>query len=564
MTTPHAAAPQASRTPAPWKSAVRRDWILLAIAVAALVPRVYLGLTQFVSYDGYWHVFTATQDHWRNTVLEYKADAHPILYYILLRWVSHLGHFPIVYRSVSILPGAAAAYVVGKIAEKICTNKAVPILAAAAYAFAITSIDLSIDVRSYMGCLFFVLLSFHAFLTALLLPEDHSGGRAWIAFGVFASLAIGFEYYALFYLAACWGLLGAFLVFDSSYRRAFVPWAAMRLSSLAWAALIPLVTIAYFYRTHLRLQPKTFAHVASYYWDPASGQSRGEFLLKNLRTTLGFFVPAQVASRTLFLGIIFGLALLLAGFAFRQRDAGRRRRLWVVILMPVLLLTQLGALGLADRYPFGGEMRQQSIIAPFLCIGLFLLLDQLMSTLRSSKLRVLALVVTAIAIAGSAYSHWETYPRMRAELFSDDYRDFVAAVPAPDAVFLDQYSLIGYFGQTHDWRWRSSHVERFDEPFQEFFTTRSGKAPVDILRVRPVWNLDFTSPSTYTMIAQVMRDFRKPSISVFHLHQMQPALPPGSREQHLEQVQRLAGQAGLKVTALEVPRFDFFATFQPQ
>ena len=40
-------------------------FLLLAITFAALVPALVLGASEFISYDGYWHVFMDTQNRWK-------------------------------------------------------------------------------------------------------------------------------------------------------------------------------------------------------------------------------------------------------------------------------------------------------------------------------------------------------------------------------------------------------------------------------------------------------------------------------------------------------------------
>jgi hypothetical protein len=37
-------------------------FLLLGITLAALVPALVLGASEFISYDGYWHLFIAKQD----------------------------------------------------------------------------------------------------------------------------------------------------------------------------------------------------------------------------------------------------------------------------------------------------------------------------------------------------------------------------------------------------------------------------------------------------------------------------------------------------------------------
>jgi hypothetical protein len=538
------------------------NWILLLVALLCLIPRIYLGRTQFVQYDGYWHVFIANQDRWPNFIHEYKENAHPLLYYLILRWVSHLGHEPIIYRSINILFGSAAAFVVGKIMQRICTSRIVPILAAAAYGLAITSIELSLEVRSYMACLFFVILSFYFFLKAIELPEDIRGALSWVYFTFFVSLAISFEYFALFYLAACFGALTLAGAFDSAYRSRFFRWVRSKLSVLAAAMLIPVLTIRYFYRTHLSFQPKSFGHVGEYYWDPHEGISRTTFLLKNLQHAFSYFLPVEISSRSVFLGVLGILLVALAAFAFMQRDKLKSLLYRAVVLMPILLVLQLAALGLAQRYPFGGYLRQQSILAPFLCISLFFLVDRLVSIAPFHWSKVGMLSVTAVAILYSAYYQWKIYPKIQTELFTEDYQRFVDTTKTPETVYLDGFSLLAYYIHTHQWTWHTDHRIKPVEPIEEFHTSSPGGQNINILRSRTEWNFDWTSPATYQTMAGVMRDFHRPSMSVFHLHQANPPLPPGTPQQHVEFVQNLANQAGLETTKLYTDGTDFFATFK--
>jgi uncharacterized membrane protein len=538
------------------------NWILLLVALLCLIPRIYLGRTQFLQYDGYWHVFIANQDRWQNLVREYKENAHPLLYYVVLRWVSHLGHEPIIYRSINIVFGSAAAFVVGKIMQRICTSRIVPIVAAAAYGLAITSIELSLEVRSYMACLFFVILSFYFFLKAIELPENTRGALSWLYFTFFASMAISFEYFALFYFAACFGAFVLAGGFDSAYRSRFFKWLRSKLSLLAAAMLIPVLTIRYFYRTHLSFQPKSFGHVGEYYWDPEEQISRTTFLLKNLQHAFSYFLPIEISSRPVFLGVLGLLLIALAAFAFTQWDKAKSLLYRAAVLIPILLILQLAVLALAQRYPFGGYMRQQSILAPFLCISLFLLVDRLVSIAPLHWSKVGLLAAAAIAVLYSAYYQWKIYPKIPTELFTDDYQRFVDTTKTPEAVYLDGFSLIAYYIHTHKWTWHTDHRVKPAEPIEEFQTSSPGGQNVDVLRSRTDWNFDWTKPATYQAMAEAMRNFHQPSMSVFHLHQSTPPLPPGTPQQHAAFVQNLAGTAGLETTKLYTDGTDFFATFK--
>ena len=56
-------------------------FLLVATTFAALVPALVLGASEFISYDGYWHVFMDTQNRWKLFLFEYGRDAHPMLYH---------------------------------------------------------------------------------------------------------------------------------------------------------------------------------------------------------------------------------------------------------------------------------------------------------------------------------------------------------------------------------------------------------------------------------------------------------------------------------------------------
>src|SRR5205807_1735173 len=77
-----------------WLSSPDRLWayVLVAIAGAALIPMVIRAVGETVDYDGFWHLFIASQDRWELFLFEYKNNAHPPLFMLLLRVPSLFGH----------------------------------------------------------------------------------------------------------------------------------------------------------------------------------------------------------------------------------------------------------------------------------------------------------------------------------------------------------------------------------------------------------------------------------------------------------------------------------------
>ena len=175
--------------------------LLLGIIFLAAIPRFYLGATQFVEYDGYWNVFIAQQDRLQNFLFEYRANAHPPLYYLVLKLTLLLGHSLLVYRSVSLITGLASIFFVERIASKMMRWRPAPLLAALVYGLALPGIVISAEVRQYMLCIFFILVSYSFFLDFA--RETTVGSfRPRVLFAIAATLACLSHYCAVLYVGA--------------------------------------------------------------------------------------------------------------------------------------------------------------------------------------------------------------------------------------------------------------------------------------------------------------------------------------------------------------------------
>ena len=207
--------------------------LLVAIAVAGLILRLVFGSCQFVSFDGWWHLFIATQDRWLILLGEWKGIAHPPLFYPLLRFVAALSHSLLMIRSIGIVCGGVSSVVIGIVAAKIYRCKASALLAAAAYTFAWSIIEMNCDVRAYPLALLFVLLAFNAFLDWTADPANAHAGRAIVRFTVYSLLALLSEYYVIFFLAGCLGLLALRALLRPAFRAAFLNSLRVDLEALA-------------------------------------------------------------------------------------------------------------------------------------------------------------------------------------------------------------------------------------------------------------------------------------------------------------------------------------------
>jgi uncharacterized membrane protein len=534
-------------------------FLLLAITFAALVPMLVLGASEFISYDGYWHVFIAKQDQWRLFLSEYRKDAHPILYSLALRVITLFGHSRLAYRSASIIPGMVSVYLLGRIAGRLCSNKAVALLAAAAYGFSMVMIGIIIDVRSYPLALMFVIVAFYYLVDFIAQTYVASANRSLVLFGIFTSLAIASEYYAIFFLVACIGVLALLPATHPVSRKRSKKWAIQNWYAPLIAFGLPLIVIAYFYLTHVKYQPVSYNHVHDFYWTP--GSSRVDFILRNLRVDLNYIFPVEISSTTILLGILVVFVPLLLYFGLFRKQSHESLAVGIPGLILLLLLVELIVFSLLGWYPFGGNDRHQSLLFPFLILTAFILLDQLITYLSASWLKTGILGTIAILIAANFSYRWQKTPRRSVELFTEEYRTFQEKVAPAQAVYVDQFTLIAYYIHTHDWKWEFRRHFREPDRVDEYDLTSPTGQHFVLLRNIDRWNFDLSNPGIYQMLARSLHDARLKSVNMFLVKQLHGHSDSSAIAAEENQIRKLAADARLQVTSLYADNAEAGITF---
>jgi len=520
--------------------------LLPIIAAASLIPRLILGASQFIHYDGYMHIFIATQDRWKFFWVENRGDAHPPLFYALLHFVSLLGHSHLVYRSIGILAGCASTYVIGLVAAKVCRNAAIALLAAAAYGFAITNIDLTIDVRGYPIAILFVLLAFHAYLDYLARPLSDAAPGAVARFGCFTALAILSEYCSVFFLAACLVVPWVRALTDKDFRRALL--VSVRRLWRPWALTLGGVAGVVFvlYRVHLRYQPAVEDNVSTFYWSPQSGTSLWRFLIDGLRLEIDYFFPLPVDSNmkaglivVLFLAAFFYLVFFRKG---RSKDA-------VAAMAPAMLaalVCELVILSLMGKYPFGGELRHQSIIAPFVVLTGFVVVERFVAALRYRPARAAAVTLVLALILVNFDYRWSRFPKVPQELASEQYRTFRSLFPEGTAIYADSFSATVYFIHNHNSPWAFERRYGIGSDWVYVYRTKDelGRG-IEIVRDREVWNFDLSDPGTFKRLAESIRASGLRSAALFWIKQDGAALESRAARAEESRYRAYASAAGL-------------------
>ncbi|HEY3837058.1 MAG TPA: glycosyltransferase family 39 protein [Bryobacteraceae bacterium] len=452
-----------------------------------MIPCLVVGARQFMEFDGWWHLFTATQDRWTVLLAEWRWEAHPPLHYLILRFLALFGHSHLVLRSVSILCGCAGSYVIGIVASKLYRHKVSALLVAAAYTFAWSMIEINCSVRAYPIALLFVLLAFNAWVDW----HAEMSGRAILRFGLYAVLGLLSEYYVIFFLAACYCVLILRVLVRADFRDRFL--ASLRRDWLAWVAATGGIAVVFLSAMifHMVVSVRDQHYLDAYYWTEQTSLGLDGFLLSNFVKEASYFTPFGIEP-----GVVLGIAglVVLPAVVFLCL---RRRVSAMVPLMVGVMLGELVFLSLMGRYPFGGELRQQSILIPFVFLTVFLVVDGIASRVVFAGVGVL--------IAASFVYGWTTFPWDPVELKTAENDLFSKTFPAPEAVYGDATSIIHYYSRHDRAKW--INVDRFVVNQQRVVAYRveeGGRSTV-VMRNKRTAYLDLQDPETYQALAESMR-----------------------------------------------------------
>lgn len=525
---------------------IRPDLLLLAICAIAAIPRLYLGLTEFVEYDGFWHVFIAQQDTWKNFWWEYMHNDHPLLFYLMLKVLVHFGRSVLLYRAISILCGVGTVYMVGRIAGKLSSSRFATPLTALAFGLAMPAIEISVSVRSYMLSVFFVVLSFYYFLDLLPIPGVVPSRRARIWFAATAVLAVSSEYCAFFYVVACAFVLVLFLLKQRPIARE--RWIACGLTFLPIALVMWVL-----YASHIHFNRNNMGHLSQYLYQ--KGEPRLKFFARNLHDLFNFLSPWQIADRRHFEKVAGMLAAGAIGIT-----ATLRSRAVAPLLMLFTILGELVLAGFLDRYPFGGLMRQQFLLLPFVVLSAGICLDRLLALAPGRKVAAAIAGIAAVAILAVSAHRFNLYPKIHEELFTREMRLFDAAVPSARAVYTDQYNLIVFFTHHHQWIWRFSGKLPMATWVEEY-TLEHRNQKMLLLRDKTRWNLDFLDPGLFRDLATSLRTTRLPTLAVFCIHQVPGSQTPEQQEMFQRNVFALASAEHLQVRRFLQDGLNVYAEF---
>lgn len=428
--------------------------VLLLILGVAAVLRVWCALAWEAGYDEMWHIFEAAETSLVGFLRELAHDPHPPLHVLLL---TPLVRDASVFwpRLLSILAALAHVPLIFLLARRLEIARPVAWLSGLLVGLSFCDITLGVAVRSYALAVVFLMAGLWGLL-GLLQPGSR---RRDVVAALGSVLALCSLYAAaLPVLAVCLALLVLGLAQRFDLRLSLGrTWQMARWPELVGFLALLLAVIAWFLinRHHYPKPVYLRAHVLG------DDEQVLAFVGRNAMHILRDFTPLGLAPDFLE-PVLAGVAVLILVFLgwryLRAPDhAGRGRALVLVSL--VFLGGILALLAIANLYAFGGKMRHQFVLFPFLHLALAMALDEAWRTWTHVVARtllwvgVLGIAVWSLVISfkGPGLDDFPAEPLWQVEI-----QQLAANVQDRDHLYLRQFAFYGVQGRLRQlgYRWR--------------------------------------------------------------------------------------------------------------
>ncbi|MFO0984401.1 MAG: hypothetical protein U1E76_22195 [Planctomycetota bacterium] len=479
------------------------DWYILGSTVILAATLALDAAVRWpASYDEVWHLFTAGLRPWRQLFAELAHEAHPPLAFLMVRplvsWSSALW----LARLSSVIPSVATVVVLFLLARRLRLTRPACHLTALLFAVSHHVVSLAASVRAYSLVTFLMLISLHQLLAVVLQPDQVE--KKGIAL-LFAALAIAFwtSYAAIIFIAAyalaplCLGAAGALPA------RRWLVLAHGTARRILCGAFVIAIGAGVCMRFTQEAEP--LRHVQSFL--PRGDERWWQFVLRGVASDLSYFTPLAFAASAWF---ALALAAILLGYLWLLRRYlrpgsscfGAARGLVLIVLF--LIGACLVALALARQYPFGGKMRHQFVLYPFLLLAAMFVVDEILVAMRGPRLRIALCLAIEVGIAASAavQAHApsaDDHPEQ--PLWQREVDQLQRRIGVNGAVYLTQFSLFGFFANTMDWSW--THVRDLGEQHQ-LFVARRGHNTRTVIRDRQWYVPDPVSDEFLLGLARLM------------------------------------------------------------
>jgi hypothetical protein len=428
------------------------SWLVcttLVVSVAYATLHVVLwGMAPNYGFDENWHtVFATLTPAWR-AFLTMSDDPHPFLYYLLLRPLLHFGSDPIFPRLLSIVPTLLTIPLWYHLLRKFRVSTGVAVVATLVLATSYPFLDMSVMVRSYSLTVFLLLAALWFWVD--MLPGNTGRPSRWSAVASLSLFGIAFLclYAAGFVTTAIITATLLTLLANKPLRAQILDAWRRHGGWPEWLLFffLHLVGVAWFI---LGIRNAGDAQVPGHVQDLviADGQGIGDFLATGLRQELNLFLSLPTDALWI-VDIAWPMILILAiGLFMRSLHRGNAVAA-VIAITPILLTGILAVLGLVRHYPFGGELRHQYVLFPFLLLLLTLALDVVWRHIGSLIARGLLgtlLVALALSLSFKTLSLRTTMGEALAEPWWGDEFNLLFGTDTDVPVIIPQYIYYSAF-----------------------------------------------------------------------------------------------------------------------
>lgn len=533
-------------------------WLILFISTAVRLP---YAIRYFVHYDGYWNIFIARQDIWENFIWDVQNSLHPILLFYLIKAELWFGQSLFIYRLISFPFSIASIWLIARVASKLSIRWFVGPLAALIFALSYASIDVSLEVRGYALSTFLVLIALYFYID--LINPEYAGNlnRPRVGFSIASTLAISFNYSAFFFVSACLFVPILLIIINQSQRDRF--WVMWKKRWLGYViAFLPIVIVMFVLP---RIQPfleGSIAYMQPFLYDKGGEESVFAFLWRNLQTEFIYLsdwtAPALEAYRQF--RIVIPLLILIAMYFCWFRP--ERNKIYPGISLAFFLTMLAGIImaSLIARYPFGGYVRHQYILFPFLVLSAVCTLDQIVARIRRTWAREGLVAIVIVAFTLNSIREIRNYPIVEEKLLTTEVKTFQRIHPSPKNIYVDQFNLIAFFIHYDDWQWR--YIERYQNDFLiDRYEVKKGDQLLNVCRDKLRFHMDFREASLYHSIGQCLSKGGLSSTWVFCIIKVPKQWTSEEESQFKKQIDNLAREAGLNIRSLELGESNIYAEF---
>jgi hypothetical protein len=223
-------------------------------------------------------------------------------------------------------------------------------------------------------------------------------------------------------------------------------------------------------------------------------------------------------------------------------------------------VAELVGLSIARAYPFGGLLRHQYVVGPFLILAVFVVIDRLASLL-DRRARFALMASTGLLLIGNLVIRWPAlvvFPN--AVACSEQFNSYRVAFPEARAVYVDHWGVICHFIHTDDRPRR--FVRRIDDVFAiDQYHIDGPPAGVEIFYDKTRYLLDMRHASLYRSFARCLRQSGIKQLTMFFFT---PGSVPfsDSAETLRRIITETAAEEGLTATNVVVGTTTIFAGFE--